>query len=129
MIPVPIQWIQLSFVSWGRNSFSEDSSPCSSGTGLKSLRTFRALRPLRALSRFEGIKVKILRVWGFIWMRIFHRYGRRKEISGFLGKLIYWMQIINSFHPFHSGCCECTLWSYPLHLQRSARLCCLLAPL
>ncbi|NXR85871.1 SCN5A protein, partial [Hypocryptadius cinnamomeus] len=26
---------------------------------LKSLRTFRALRPLRALSRFEGIKVKI----------------------------------------------------------------------
>ncbi|NXL82247.1 SCN5A protein, partial [Leptocoma aspasia] len=25
---------------------------------LKSLRTFRALRPLRALSRFEGIKVK-----------------------------------------------------------------------
>ncbi|NWZ37713.1 SCN5A protein, partial [Brachypodius atriceps] len=30
---------------------------------LKSLRTFRALRPLRALSRFEGIKVKILEVW------------------------------------------------------------------
>ncbi|NWV74617.1 SCN5A protein, partial [Dasyornis broadbenti] len=29
---------------------------------LKSLRTFRALRPLRALSRFEGIKVKILGV-------------------------------------------------------------------
>ncbi|NXB92108.1 SC4AB protein, partial [Vidua chalybeata] len=27
---------------------------------LKSLRTFRALRPLRALSRFEGIKVKVL---------------------------------------------------------------------
>ncbi|NWV49302.1 SCN5A protein, partial [Daphoenositta chrysoptera] len=49
----------LSFVSWGRNSVSEDSSYCSSGTTLKSLRTFRALRPLRALSRFEGIKVKI----------------------------------------------------------------------
>ncbi|NXE90520.1 SCN5A protein, partial [Menura novaehollandiae] len=30
---------------------------------LKSLRTFRALRPLRALSRFEGIKVKILGIW------------------------------------------------------------------
>ncbi|NWS23759.1 SC4AA protein, partial [Polioptila caerulea] len=30
---------------------------------LKSLRTFRALRPLRALSRFEGIKVKIWGVW------------------------------------------------------------------
>ncbi|NWW76130.1 SCN5A protein, partial [Climacteris rufus] len=29
---------------------------------LKSLRTFRALRPLRALSRFEGIKVKALGV-------------------------------------------------------------------
>ncbi|NXH82269.1 SCN5A protein, partial [Edolisoma coerulescens] len=53
----------LSFVSWGRNSVSEDSSFCSSGTTLKSLRTFRALRPLRALSRFEGIKVKILGVW------------------------------------------------------------------
>lgn len=67
MIPVPIQWTQLSFVSWGLNSVSEDSSPCSSGTSLKSLRTLRALRPLRALSRFEGIKVKILRVWVFIW--------------------------------------------------------------
>ncbi|NXM58730.1 SCN3A protein, partial [Illadopsis cleaveri] len=52
----------LSFVSWGRNSVSEDSSPCSSGTSLKSLRTLRALRPLRALSRFEGIKVTILGV-------------------------------------------------------------------
>ncbi|NXC51657.1 SCN5A protein, partial [Aleadryas rufinucha] len=53
----------LSFVSWGRNSVSEDSSSCSSGTTLKSLRTLRALRPLRALSRFEGIKVKLLGVW------------------------------------------------------------------
>ncbi|NXU19194.1 SC4AA protein, partial [Pardalotus punctatus] len=53
----------LSFVSWGQNSASEDTSPCSSGTSLKSLRTLRALRPLRALSRFEGIKVKILGVW------------------------------------------------------------------
>ncbi|NWZ62687.1 SCN5A protein, partial [Acrocephalus arundinaceus] len=52
----------LSFVSWGQNSASEDSS-CSSGTSLKSLRTLRALRPLRALSRFEGIKVKLLGVW------------------------------------------------------------------
>ncbi|NXO44690.1 SC4AB protein, partial [Locustella ochotensis] len=52
----------LSFVSWGQNSVSEDSSSCSSGTSLKSLRTLRALRPLRALSRFEGIKVKILGV-------------------------------------------------------------------
>ncbi|NXC01612.1 SCN9A protein, partial [Orthonyx spaldingii] len=53
----------LSFVYWGQNSVSEDSSPCSSGTSLKSLRTLRALRPLRALSRFEGIKVKIMGVW------------------------------------------------------------------
>ncbi|NXB81488.1 SCN5A protein, partial [Donacobius atricapilla] len=53
----------LSFVSWGQNSVSEDSSSCSSGTSLKSLRTLRALRPLRALSRFEGIKVKTLGVW------------------------------------------------------------------
>ncbi|NWR40196.1 SCN3A protein, partial [Tachuris rubrigastra] len=47
----------MSFVSWGPNPV-----PCSSGSGLKSLRTLRALRPLRALSRFEGIKVKILGV-------------------------------------------------------------------
>ncbi|NWR40861.1 SCN5A protein, partial [Regulus satrapa] len=53
----------LSFVSWGRNSVSEDSSFCCSGTSLKSLRTFRALRPLRALSRFEGIKVKKFGLW------------------------------------------------------------------
>ncbi|NXO08541.1 SCN9A protein, partial [Oriolus oriolus] len=53
----------LSFASWGRNSVSEEPSSCSSGTTLKSLRTFRALRPLRALSRFEGIKVKILGIW------------------------------------------------------------------
>ncbi|NXO68417.1 SC4AA protein, partial [Phainopepla nitens] len=58
-----LDFIILSFVSWGLNSVSEDSSRCSSGTSLKSLRTFRALRPLRALSRFEGIKVKILGVW------------------------------------------------------------------
>ncbi|NXY14328.1 SCN9A protein, partial [Atrichornis clamosus] len=53
----------LSFVSWGRNTFYEDLSPCSAGTNLKSLTTLRALRPLRALSRFEGVKVKILGVW------------------------------------------------------------------
>ncbi|NXC82505.1 SC4AB protein, partial [Cercotrichas coryphoeus] len=58
-----LDFIILSFVSWGLNSVSEDSSLCSSGTSLKSLRTLRALRPLRALSRFEGIKVKILGVW------------------------------------------------------------------
>ncbi|NXM30817.1 SCN3A protein, partial [Oxyruncus cristatus] len=52
----------LSFVSWGLNRDPKDVSPCSSGSGLKSLRTLRALRPLRALSRFEGIKVKILGV-------------------------------------------------------------------
>ncbi|NXM81607.1 SC4AA protein, partial [Oenanthe oenanthe] len=57
-----LDFIILSFVSWGLNSVSEDSSPCSSGTSLKSLRTLRALRPLRALSRFEGIKVKD--IWG-----------------------------------------------------------------
>ncbi|NXQ42213.1 SC4AA protein, partial [Catharus fuscescens] len=58
-----LDFIILSFVSWGLNSASEDSSPCSSGTSLKSLRTLRALRPLRALSRFEGIKVNISRLW------------------------------------------------------------------
>ncbi|KAK1188276.1 SCN5A protein, partial [Pygoscelis papua] len=52
----------LSFVSWGLNTVSKDTSPCSSGSALKSLRTLRALRPLRALSRFEGIKVRILGV-------------------------------------------------------------------
>ncbi|XP_016161683.1 PREDICTED: sodium channel protein type 5 subunit alpha-like [Ficedula albicollis] len=56
----------LSFVSWGLNSVSEDSSPCSSGTSLKSLRTLRALRPLRALSRFEGIKVVVNALFGAI---------------------------------------------------------------
>ncbi|XP_037985392.1 sodium channel protein type 5 subunit alpha-like [Motacilla alba alba] len=39
---------------------------CSSGTSLKSLRTFRALRPLRALSRFEGIKVVVNALFGAI---------------------------------------------------------------
>ncbi|NXF45336.1 SCN5A protein, partial [Oceanites oceanicus] len=48
----------LSFVSWGLNTVSKDTSPCSSGNALRSLRTLRALRPLRALSRFEGIKVR-----------------------------------------------------------------------
>ncbi|NXI97059.1 SCN3A protein, partial [Psophia crepitans] len=57
-----LDFIILSFVSWGIDSVSKDTSPCSSGSALKSLRTLRALRPLRALSRFEGIKVRILGV-------------------------------------------------------------------
>ncbi|KAM6276747.1 sodium channel protein type 5 subunit alpha-like [Spheniscus humboldti] len=56
----------LSFVSWGLNTVSKDTSPCSSGTALKSLRTLRALRPLRALSRFEGIKVVVNALLGAI---------------------------------------------------------------
>ncbi|KAM6210827.1 sodium channel protein type 5 subunit alpha-like [Sarcoramphus papa] len=56
----------LSFVSWGLNTVSKDTSPCSSGSALKSLRTLRALRPLRALSRFEGIKVVVNALLGAI---------------------------------------------------------------
>ncbi|XP_049654283.1 sodium channel protein type 5 subunit alpha-like isoform X1 [Accipiter gentilis] len=56
----------LSFVSWGLNTASKDTSPCSSGSALKSLRTLRALRPLRALSRFEGIKVVVNALLGAI---------------------------------------------------------------
>ncbi|NXP51503.1 SCN3A protein, partial [Heliornis fulica] len=58
-----LDFIILSFVSWGLNNVSNDTSPCSSGSALKSLRTLRALRPLRALSRFEGIKVRIFGGW------------------------------------------------------------------
>ncbi|XP_064494952.1 sodium channel protein type 5 subunit alpha-like [Pseudopipra pipra] len=56
----------LSFVSWALNPDPRDVSPCSSGSGLKSLRTLRALRPLRALSRFEGIKVVVNALLGAI---------------------------------------------------------------
>lgn len=110
MMPAPIQWTQLSFVSWGRNSVSEDSSPCSSGTSLKSLRTFRALRPLRALSRFEGIKVKIRGgewVWVFIWIRVFNRYWRSKNLSG-KSDLLNWINEFFSFISFR------LLWMHSL---------------
>ncbi|XP_027516352.1 sodium channel protein type 5 subunit alpha-like, partial [Corapipo altera] len=56
----------LSFVSWVLNPDSKDVSPCSSRSGLKSLRTLKALRPLRALSRFEGIKVVVNALLGAI---------------------------------------------------------------
>ncbi|NXD07952.1 SCN3A protein, partial [Nothocercus nigrocapillus] len=54
-----LDFIILSFVSWGLKSVSRDTSLCSHGSALKSFRTLRALRPLRALSRFEGIRVRI----------------------------------------------------------------------
>ncbi|NXG02975.1 SCN2A protein, partial [Sakesphorus luctuosus] len=54
-------WCLLDFIIvCVKMTVSKDTPPCSSGSGLKSLRTLRALRPLRALSRFEGIKVKTL---------------------------------------------------------------------
>ncbi|XP_032546771.1 sodium channel protein type 5 subunit alpha-like [Chiroxiphia lanceolata] len=56
----------LSFVSWGLSHDPKGLSPCSSGSGLKSLRTLKALRPLRALSRFEGLKVVVDALLGAI---------------------------------------------------------------
>ncbi|XP_029864813.1 sodium channel protein type 5 subunit alpha-like isoform X2 [Aquila chrysaetos chrysaetos] len=85
----------LSFVSWGLNTVSKDTSPCSSGSALKSLRTLRALRPLRALSRFEGIKATFKG-----WMDIMYaavdsrKRDEQPQFEAFLAMYMYFVIFI-----------------------------------